>query len=189
MAMRVRKTPRKPRRKVVKVQFHPRPPKSKKPPDPMDPYQYIDEMVAGTHDDLKDAKIAVAWMLDVKADRDGHLKLGACKKATDLDREFRDFDLVIMLNSAAWKSFDPKRKLAVIDHYLCRAAVSEDKNGDPIFDERDRKCYRPRRPDIEEFKGVISRHGLYMNDLVDFFRAASETPLFNAAEKNGDAKE
>src|ERR1022692_3742754 len=92
---KTRKTPRKERKRIVKVQVVPRPPKGKKAPDPLDPYAILDSLVRDHHTDLAQARIAVAWLLDVHADRDGRLKLGDCKKATDLDREFREFDIVI----------------------------------------------------------------------------------------------
>jgi hypothetical protein len=191
---RTRKTPRKERKRVVKVQFVPRPAKKSKTPDPLDPYAILDAMVRDHHDDLAQARIAVAWMLDVKADRDGHLTLGRCKKATDLDREFREFDLVILLNAQAWKELEPKQRVAVVDHFLCRATVAEDKNAEPIKDERDRLCYRMRTPDIVEFMNVVKRHGLYLADVAEFVKQAigphaGEKPLFGPGENGEAAKE
>ena len=183
---RTRKTPRKERKRIVKVQVVPRPPKGKKAPDPLDPYAILDSLVRDHHTDLAQARIAVAWLLDVHADRDGRLKLGDCKKATDLDREFREFDIVILLNAQTWKEFDPKQRLAVVDHYLCRATVSVDKNGENIKDERDRLCYRKRLPDIVEFNEIVKRHGLYLADVAAFAQEAikhlGQKPLFPAAE-------
>lgn len=171
--------PRKERRKAVKVQYVPRPDKKRKPPDP-DPYRFLDAMVGDTHDDLAGAKIAIAWMHDVKPDRDGHLVLGKAKKATDLDREFREFDLVILLNAAAWKSLSEEQRFALMDHELCHCTVALDKNDNPILDERERKCYRMRKHEIEEFHGVVKRHGLYTHTLQELVRVATETPLFPA---------
>jgi hypothetical protein len=185
---RVRKTARKERKRVVKVQFVPRPTKKPKTPDPLDPYAILDALVSDHHTDLAQAKIAVAWQLDVKADRDGHMLLGRCRKATDLDREFREFDLVIMLNAQAWKELEPKQRLALVDHELCHATVATDKNGENIADERDRLCYRLKRHDLEEFTAVVKRHGLYLSDVAEFAKVAiahaGQKPLFDA---NGDA--
>lgn len=188
---RTRKTPRKERKRVVKVQYIPRPPKSKKAPDPLDPYAILDAMVRDYHDDLAQARIAVAWMLDVKADRDGHLTLGRCKKATDLDREFREFDLVILLNAQAWKELEPNQRTALVDHELCHATVATDKNSENIKDERDRLCYRIRKHDIEEFNAVVRRHKMYLSDIAEFVKAAmgphaGEKPLFGT-DGNGEA--
>lgn len=185
---RLRKTPRKERRKVVKVQFVPRPARKTKPPDPAEPYGYLDQLVKDHHHELADAKIAVAWMLDVKPDRDGHLTLGKCRKATDLDREFREFDFVVLLNSKAWTALEPKQRAALVDHECCHAAVATDKSGEVMLDERGRKCWRMRKHDIEEFTAVVKRHGIYLGDLAEFVRHATEAPLFNG-QGNGQATE
>jgi hypothetical protein len=131
------------------------------------------------HSHLDDAKIAVAWMLDVKANVDGFLVLGKCKKQSDLDREMREFDFVIFLNSTTWKQFNEKQRAALMDHELCHAGVAEDKkSGDQVLDERGRKVYRIKKHDIEEFESVIRRHGLYKRDLQRFAKACAEGPLF-----------
>lgn len=189
---RRRTTPRKERKRVVKVQLHPRPERKSRTHDDTCPYGYIDRLVQAHHEGLRQARIAVAWLLDVKADKDGHLTLGRMRKASDLDREFRDFDLVVLLNSKAWKELGAKQRAALVDHELCHATVAEDKNGEPIKDERDRLCYRMRRHDIEEFNAVVKRHGCYLSDVAEFVRQAMHNPtpqaLFDMAEKNGDQK-
>lgn len=173
---RGRKTARKPRRKAVKVQLVPRPERKSKDPDC--PYYHLDKMLQH-HWHLEGARIAIAWMLDVKANVDGFLVLGKCKKQTDLDREMREFDFVIFLNATTWKHFNEAQRTALVDHELHHAGVAEDKKtGDPVLDERGRKVYRIKKHDIEEFEGVVKRHGLYKYDLAKFAKACSEAPLF-----------
>lgn len=179
---RMRKTARKERKRVVKVQFHPRPAKPRKA-DPLCPYGYLDKLVKEYHPGLATARIAIAWMLDVKPDRDLHLTLGRCKKATDLDREFREFDVVILLNAKAWKELTEAQRAALVDHELCHATVATDKNGEEIRDERDRLCYRMRKHDIEEFHAVVKRHGIYLGDIAEFLRSLHEAPLFKDETK------
>lgn len=178
-----RKTPRPPRKKVVKVQLIPRPESKPRKPDPIEPYGYLDRLTKH-HEHLSEARIALAWMLDVKADADGHLTLGKCKKATDLDREFREFDFVILLNATAWKQFSELQRAALVDHELHHAGlVLNKKTGDPVEDERGRKVYRVRKHDLEEFRGVVKRHGLYKSDLEEFARTCQEAPLFKEEAK------
>jgi hypothetical protein len=183
---RRRATPRKERKRVVKVQYLERPKRVKKDDDAC-PYSLIGRLVEEHHPDLKDAKIAVAWMLDVKADRDGHLTLGRCKKASDLDREFREFDIVVLLNSKAWKQLEPGQRLALVDHELCHARLQK-KDSEPVRDERDRLCYRIAKHDVEEFHAIVKRHGLYLNDIAELVRAAAESPLY-AGQVNGQSEE
>ena len=175
---RQRKTPRAARKKSVKVALTPRP--ARKSDDEAEPYSYLDKFV-GKHKHLDQARVALAWMLDVKADIDGHLILGKCKKATDLDREFREFDFVILLNATAWKHFSKKQRAALVDHELHHAGIALDKkSGDPILDERNRRVYRIKKHDIEEFKGVVERHGLYKHDLEEFAQTCIQAPLYKA---------
>jgi hypothetical protein len=185
--MRGLKRPRKERKKPVRVQYLPRPDKKSTKED--DPYAFLDNLVRAHHRHLSQAKIAIAWMLDVKPDRDFHLILGRCKKATDLDREFREFDLVILLNAKAWKELTAKQRAALVDHELCHAALVVDKNNEPVFDERDRQCYRIRRHDIEEFNAVVKRHGCYLSDVAEFVRQATNNPLLHAMEKGDQNRE
>jgi hypothetical protein len=76
----------------------------------------------------------------------------------------------------------------VIDHELCHAQVSMDSNGEPKTDENGRTVYRTRKHDIEEFKEVVARHGLYKSDVESFAKAIladADRPLLQAAEGTG----
>lgn len=167
------------------MQAIPRP--TRKSKDPAEPYGILDRVVAEWHEPLHKASIALAWMLDVKPDRDDHLVLGKCKKASDLDREFREFDIVILLNAKAWRELNEKQRTALIDHELCHATPSLDKNGEVILDERDRICYRTRKHDIEEFHAVVKRHGMYLSDLAEFMKSLQDAPLFTEETKTNGA--
>jgi hypothetical protein len=141
-------------------------------------YKRLDGLVRQFHDDLRDANIAVAWCTSWKADVDGHVKLGQCKRATDLDRELTIFDFVILLQKAFWQdtSVTTIQRDALLDHELCHAAVAHDKSGEPLRDERDRLVYRLRRHDLEEFSQIAERYGTWKRDLETFARALKRAP-------------
>jgi Putative phage metallopeptidase len=122
------------------------------------------------HPDLEGAKIALAWRKRLKADKDGHLLLGKCMKATDLQRELVNWDFVILLNKEAFQdpSFTPAKRLALIDHELCHATRALDKWYAPANDEYGRSVWRTRKHDIEEFRCIVERHGCYKKDLEAF---------------------
>lgn len=127
----------------------------------------------------------VAWRKALKPDKDGHLVLGKCVKVSDLQKELAAWDFVIVLNREIWCDvlFTREKKLALIDHELCHAALAEDKDGDPRYDERGRRVFRVRKHDIEEFHAVVSRHGTYKRDLEDFAENLlhkHSAPLFDA---------
>jgi hypothetical protein len=163
-----------------------------------EPYRMMDDLIMDYHPHLEQARVALAWRYGWTSDKDGRLILGQCRKASDLDREFREFDAVILLNREVWEeeSFTAAQKLAVIDHELCHLQLSEDKDGDPIRDERGRLVYRLRKHDLEEFRDVVNRHGCYKADLQAFAQVllhsrANKTaaPLFPKAsvKLNGPA--
>lgn len=149
-----------------------------------EPYTLLDEVRSRWHGELSEARIALAWRLKQKADKDGHLVLGRCVKVTDLQKEFAEWDFIIVLNREVWDSeeFDSKKKLALLDHELCHAAVAEDSDGGERYDERDRPVFRMRKHDIEEFHAIIQRHGCYKRDLEHFANLILEKqrqPLLN----------
>src|SRR5579862_541094 len=142
-----------------------------------EPYKLLSKMRKENHDEIRDAKIALAWRTALKPDVDGHLVLGRCVKASDLQRELAAWDFVIVLNKEMWEAFSfeketaTKRREALLDHELCHAALVLDKWGEPKVDEKGRKVFRIRKHDIEEFRGVVARHGCYKRDLEQFAEA------------------
>jgi len=139
-----------------------------------EPYRIMDELIAAHHGHLVDAKIALAWRMEWAEDKDGHLTLGQAKKGSDLDRELHDYDFVILLNHEAWNraGFDEKQRAALVDHELCHCQVAiDDETGEPREDEYGRIVWRIRKHDIEEFKDVVARHGIWNHALEDFAKA------------------
>ena len=136
---------------------------------------------------LAEAKIGLAWRYGFKQDKDGRIILGKCKKCGGVEREAHGHDFIIILNYEFWhdaKTTD-KQRLALMDHELCHAAVQTDKEGDEISDTKGRYVYRCRKHDIEEFREIVERHGLYKSDLQAFaesIRQARATPLLNQDE-------
>lgn len=141
------------------------------------------ELIRNYHPHLAKAQIALAWNLSWNADVDGFLVLGKCKKGSDLDRELHGYDFVILLNQMAWGALTAPQRVALIDHELCHAEISKDQHGHPKIDERGRIVYRTRKHDLEEFKAIYERHGMYKENLADFVkaqRAKHEAPLLDS---------
>jgi len=136
-------------------------------------YSMLSRLIEEHHEDLTQARIALAWNLAWQTDVDGRLTLGKCKRASDLDREFSAYDFVILLNADFWQNSDvtDAQRRALLDHELCHGAVKLDKHGEPLEDERGRTVYRIRKHDIEEFSAVVARHGCYKRDLERFAAA------------------
>lgn len=179
------KGPKKPKAKQVKVDLidpHAKP--------AHEPYKLMKEIRGEHHTDTRDARVALAWMLDTKRDADGHLCLGKCVKTTDLYKEFADYDFVILLNKEVWedKEFGVERKKALLDHELMHIAEAVDKEGEPKTDNKGRKLFRIRHHDLEEFTDIVRRNGVWKKDLESFAEALLKTnqaPLFKQAEAEG----
>ncbi len=141
-------------------------------------YQVLADLVAAHHEDLFEARIALAWCLSWKPDADGHVTIGKCKKTSDLDKEFADFDFVVLLRRTFWLDLrvTDAQRAALLDHELTHAALAYDKRGEPVLDERGRKVYRLRKHDIEEFTSIVERHGCYKRDLEQFAAALRRAP-------------
>lgn len=134
-------------------------------------YALLAQLVGDHHEDLAAAKIVLLWNTAWKPNRDGHVTLGRCRIASDLERELHGYDVLIQLRRFWWT--DPEvtdaQRAALLDHELSHATTDDDdQTGEPKVDERGRRLYRLRRHDIEEFAAVVKRHGLYKRDLEQF---------------------
>lgn len=140
------------------------------------PYELLAEVRAEQHFDCAEARIALAWRKGLKPNVDGRLILGQCVKLNDLQREMVPFDYVIVLNKEVWEDpeFDRAKKLALLDHEMCHTAPALDADGDKVRDTKGRLCWRLRGHDIEEFYGIVERHGCYKRDLQKFAEALRE---------------
>lgn len=133
-------------------------------------YAMLNELVVRFHPQLSDARIGLAWRTSTKADVDGRMVLGKCRKVSDLQKEFTPLDYIITLNKEVWEDteFGEGRQRALLDHELCHAEPALDSNLDPKLDERNRAVWRMRKHDLEEFREIVDRHGIWKQDLEAF---------------------
>jgi hypothetical protein len=137
------------------------------------------------------ARVALAWRLRTKADKDDRIQLGHCYKVSDLYKEYADYDFIITLNKEFWEDIDVVReqRLALVDHEMCHAApVYNDETGEHMMDERGRFLFRLRGHDVEEFYEIVQRNGLWKRDLVAFAKVLQEKrkiPMFAVDRQAG----
>jgi hypothetical protein len=136
-------------------------------------YARLDALVETFHEELINARIALAWCTSWKPDVDGKQTLGKCKKASELDRELAPYDFVILLLESFWanEAVDNQQRDALLDHELCHATVKLDKFGEPALDAHGREIYRLRKHDLEEFVCIADRYGTWKRDLELFAQA------------------
>ncbi|MFO0898960.1 MAG: putative metallopeptidase [Pirellulales bacterium] len=133
----------------------------------LDVYKLMEELVKLHHKHLDKATIAIAWCYTWKQDKDGRLKIGDAKKASEIDRQLHKVDLVILLNDTTWNhsTFTDAQRRALMDECLCRLDISRDEEGQPRLDENGRIVYVKRKPDMVGFSEVLARHGIWTKDL------------------------
>jgi len=136
------------------------------------PYEMMRSIRKKNHHHSRKAKIALAWRKDIKPDKDGHILLGKCIKASDLQRELSEYDFVILLNRDAWEheKFGHKRQRALLDHELCHVGVVY-RHGKRLKNDHGKYVFRTRKHDVEEFSEIVSRHGVWKHDLEIFAEA------------------
>ena len=137
-------------------------------------YLLMRDLITDFHEEISEARIALAWNTSWKPDVDGRVVLGKCKKASDLDRELAAYDFIILLRQAWWTSRETTdgQRRALMDHELCHATVRlDERTGDPVRDERKRLVFRMRKHDVEEFTSIVERHGIYKGDLERMYAA------------------
>lgn len=136
-------------------------------------WKILEEVVGKHHSHLAEAKIALVYEHDMKADRDGHMVLGRARKVGKLERSFREHDFTILLNAQAWAVFPESAKRALLDHEHCHCGSKSNDAGE--------RTYYIRKHDLEEFEEVVRRHGIWRSDVLRFVNAALEReqrPLF-----------
>jgi len=127
------------------------------------PYEIVERLIKSERADLKDVKIGIAWRLGWRADADGVLTLGQCKKRGDLDRELDNYDFIVLLNKEAWPTLEDVFKERLLHHELEHAQLSLDSNGEPKKDDRGRLVCRIRKHDFAEFRSVVKKYGWEAN--------------------------
>ena len=125
------------------------------------------ELIEKYHEHLQGANIG--FVFRETADRSGDkLVLGKAAKVSPRDKVFNNLDFVIWLAQDWWRGIltDVQRQ-ALLDHELCHC----------VFDE-ETETYKLRGHDIEEFREIVERYGLWSDDLI---RAA---PAFISATQD-----
>lgn len=149
--------------------------------DPLEVYAVLDNVLDEYRKDLEEHKcrIALAWRYGLKRNKDGQIVLGKCKKVSELDKLYADFDFVVILNTEAWKTLSEPQRKALVHHEVCHIAISTDQNGNTKKDTRGRTAFRVKKHDIEEFGDVVAVHGCYKRDLAQFVEAAVKSAAVN----------
>lgn len=144
------------------------------------PQQVLDlanEIIEEYHPELAEFNIGFLFRSEA-ATSAGRMVLGQAAKAPAKLAPFMDLDGIIWLAEVEFLSFSPLQRRALIDHELCH------------FEVNDAGELTLRGHDIEEFKVIIERYGLWRTDLefvAPAIVAATQAPLpgFERSRRQG----
>ena len=75
---------------------------------------------------------------------------------------------LVLIDRNIWAGLDARQKLALIDHELMHCSQATDQMGEPRYNQvTGDPIWALREHDIEEFDSIVTRHGLWKQDLVD----------------------
>lgn len=125
------------------------------------PYRIMEDLINSCCGHLEDARIAIAWRKGWPS-VNGRVKLGQMKMANDCDRAYKDFDFLLLLNSELYRtSVAGDESLTMTIHHCLLAGTPDlDRDGNQKTDEKDRLCWKIRKPPIVEFPEIIQTYGL-----------------------------
>lgn len=137
------------------------------------------KLIKEHHENLNRHDVSIfAVFRDPVAKSKGRVVLGKARKISglaaalfglahqdDLGEDPTDF-FVVEVGHKTWEELTPKQRLALVDHELCHLDVEV-----PLDDYEHRKLIT-RGHDLEEFRAVVERHGLWRPDVAAFAQAA-----------------
>ncbi len=94
----------------------------------------------------------------------GRTKLGSASKLPEQYQLLTGYELMVVVNKDTWWALDEKQKFALVDHELCHFCREEDDKGETKW--------TIVGHDVEEFSGVIRRHGLWEPGVKAFAKEA-----------------
>jgi hypothetical protein len=143
------------------------------------------------HGDLAKARIEYVF-IDKAPKSKGRQVWGRARKMTGLSaylaaalrrnafREPVPF-FVVEISHDIWQGLDDRQRRALVDHELCHLWVDEDDDGELVLGTSGH--------DVEEFRGVISRHGLWNRSTEAFARGLSANVIAGIDELEDLANE
>ena len=134
------------------------------------------DLIVNYHSYLLNARIEFVFC-DPPAKSRGTEVWGSARKITGLaaflasdnmlaNSDERESFFVVTIAKEIWKQLNEKQRRALVDHELCHLWVDEDGELKLIGH------------DLEEFGAVVSRHGLWREDITRFLVAQDSLALF-----------
>lgn len=142
--------------------------------------EIAEELIEKHHPTLAEYRPRIEYIfIDKTPKKNGKEVWGTMRKVTNLaaflaqeecDKEQGICDpfFVMTITKPVWDILDNNKKVALVDHELCHAAVEEKDNGETEL------VIIPH--DLEEFNTIVNRHGLWREDVKEFAAIAHQKP-------------
>lgn len=112
------------------------------------------EIIARWHSHLQQARIGFVYQ-DTASTRKGRQILASVRLINaHLQAAGLPFDYLVTVAKDEWNQSDHERRVTILDHEFCHCA----------FD-REKWVWTTRDHDIQEFREIVARHGLWTRDL------------------------
>jgi len=133
--------------------------------------QVAGPIIAAHHPNL--SLISIGYLFREEASiSQGRVVAGMAVKPSPRDYAFHKLDAIIEIAKDVWEEATDQFKNALMDHELSHIEIVMDENMTPKMDEFTNKIQvQIRHHDIEEFEGVLARHGGYHKNLRSFLEA------------------
>lgn len=128
------------------------------------------EIISEWHKPLADLKIA--YFFRAKAGKSGDkVVAGKCIRVDDRNWLLHGYDILIEIAKDVWSKAKPDFRRAIVDHELTHIYAELDAAGKIVRDADGRAQVALRERDVQEFAGILRRHGAYTDDLIRFLDA------------------
>lgn len=96
-------------------------------------------------------------------------------ESVQVDAEPGEPFFVIELAKDIWQILNKDQREALVDHELSKCSAEFNDDGDVAL--------KVKSHDLEEFRGVVERRGLWRPDVTEFLRAAKSADLFDMLDE------
>jgi hypothetical protein len=136
------------------------------------------QLISEHHRHLLDAHLLYLFTRKPRS-KAGKTVLGTAQKASGIteylstrpgqDGDLHAADFILVFSYQEWKDLTESQRRALVDHELTHCDFKEDKWGTITW--------KIRGHDVEEFREIIQRHGLWQPEVESFVRAAEQMTL------------
>jgi hypothetical protein len=136
------------------------------------------KLIEQYHKLLRNATILYLFS-DQKPTKAGRPIMARTKKTSPLERflgqsfsegDDAGVDYVVIFYAEEWGKLTPAQRLALVDHELCHMTVEYD-------EDTDEPSWGLQGHDLEEFRAVVQRHGLWQPDIEEFAATVQQLSL------------